>query len=259
MIPRWEILEKARTFGVPVSTIERDYAQGWLLRNLSSVNMALKGGTGIRKIFIEDYRFSDDLDFTLLDDIQAGTIETEIKQALLKTREESGINFSENLNFSKNENGFEVNVYFQVMQRGTSWTRIKIDITRHANEVIILPIQEKQIIHVYSDAFSSKIKTYLIEEIFAEKVRSLFQRTRPRDIYDVWYLSKIVNMENVRRVLPQKFSVRNVKFEINEFLSRKNDYENAWKNSLRHQLKQLPDFKEVFDDVLNLLKHDVRL
>jgi len=145
------------------------------------------------------------------------------------------------------------------MQKGTSWTRIKIDITRHANEVIILPVQEKQIIHVYSDAFSSKIKTYLIEEIFAEKVRSLFQRTRPRDIYDVWYLSRIVNMENVRRVLPQKFSVRNVKFEINEFLSRKNDYENAWKNSLRHQLKQLPDFKEVFDDVLNLLKHDVRL
>ena len=96
MIPRWEILEKARILGVPVSTIERDYAQGWLLKNLSIVNMALKGGTGIRKIFIEDYRFSDDLDFTLLDDIQADIIEADIKQALLKTREESGINFSEN-------------------------------------------------------------------------------------------------------------------------------------------------------------------
>jgi len=28
---------------------------------------ALKGGTGIRKAFLDNYRFSDDLDFTLLE------------------------------------------------------------------------------------------------------------------------------------------------------------------------------------------------
>jgi len=61
MITRREIREKAREFGVPVSTIERDYAQNWLLKPLSSVNMVLKGGTGIRKAYIGDYRFSDDL------------------------------------------------------------------------------------------------------------------------------------------------------------------------------------------------------
>ncbi|NJE13855.1 nucleotidyl transferase AbiEii/AbiGii toxin family protein [Thermococcus sp. LS2] len=34
----------------------------------------------------------------------------------------------------------------------------------------------------------SKEKSYSLEEIFAEKLRSLFQRTRPRGLYDVWYL-----------------------------------------------------------------------
>jgi predicted nucleotidyltransferase component of viral defense system len=62
MISDREIKEKARSFDLPVSTIERDYAQNWLLSSLQSFQMALKGGTGIRKVFIEHYRFSDDLD-----------------------------------------------------------------------------------------------------------------------------------------------------------------------------------------------------
>ncbi len=65
MIPINEIKEVARSFGVPPSTIERDYAQNWLLSSFGSLHMALKGGTGIRKVYIEQYRFSDDLDFTL--------------------------------------------------------------------------------------------------------------------------------------------------------------------------------------------------
>jgi len=39
--------------------VERDYAQNWLLFRLSKtfIKMALKGGTGIRKVYIENYRF----------------------------------------------------------------------------------------------------------------------------------------------------------------------------------------------------------
>ena len=65
MIPEIEFKEKARFFNLPISTIERDYAQNWLLAYLPK--MAFKGGTGIRKAYIDNYRFSDDLDFTLLE------------------------------------------------------------------------------------------------------------------------------------------------------------------------------------------------
>lgn len=73
MIPIREIKEVARLFGVPPSTIERDYAQNWLLSSFGSLQMALKGGTGIRKVYIEHYQFSDDLDFfvTLLEMISS--------------------------------------------------------------------------------------------------------------------------------------------------------------------------------------------
>jgi len=72
MIPDFEFKERARQFRVPTSTVERDYAQGWLLESLSSRFIAaLKGGTGIRKVFFENYRFSDDLDFTLFRNMRA--------------------------------------------------------------------------------------------------------------------------------------------------------------------------------------------
>ena len=52
MISEIELKEKARTFKVPVSSIERDYAQSWLLAHLPK--MAFKGGTGIRKAYIDN-------------------------------------------------------------------------------------------------------------------------------------------------------------------------------------------------------------
>ncbi len=49
MIRSQEIKEKAREYSVPVSTIERDYAQNWLLKYLYHPDIILKGGTGIKK------------------------------------------------------------------------------------------------------------------------------------------------------------------------------------------------------------------
>jgi len=67
MIPDREIEEKAMRSDVFITTIERDYAQNWLLAYLKKINMVLEGGTGIKKVYINDYRFSDDLDFTLIE------------------------------------------------------------------------------------------------------------------------------------------------------------------------------------------------
>ena len=88
----------------------------------------------------------------------------------------------------QNENGFEFSVYFQIMQRGGSRTKIKIDITNEGCEKILLPLSVRRIIHPYSDTLEAEIRVYALEEILAEKIRSLFQRTRPRDLYDVWCL-----------------------------------------------------------------------
>jgi predicted nucleotidyltransferase component of viral defense system len=84
MIAKREIREKAREYGVPESTIERDYTQNWLLKYLTEMEMALKGGTGIRKTYIGDYRFSDDLDFTMLSGVTSEKLKNTIKRAVEK-------------------------------------------------------------------------------------------------------------------------------------------------------------------------------
>ncbi len=246
MIPKNEIKQKAREYEVPESTIERDYAQNWLLMALSSLPFVLKGGTGIRKMYIGAYRFSDDLDFTLLDRIEREELKKMIENAVRVAREESGISFSEDVEFSENENGFKINVYFQIMQRGESRTRIKIDITECKNEKILLPVNTREILHPYSDNLNGTVKVYALEEIMAEKIRSLFQRTRPRDLYDIWYLWDKIDRRKVLNILPEKFRAKNVEMDIKGLESRKGDFKDAWESSLKHQLKELPDFEEVF-------------
>lgn len=250
MIPQIEIRKKAREYGVPVSTIERDYAQNWLLKFLSTRNIALKGGTGIRKIYFGDYRFSDDLDFTLLESISKEDLEKQVKEVVKRTKEESGINFEDDSRMEENENGFEINVYFQIMQSGDNKTRIKIDITKHKNEKILLSLNKKGIIHPYSDDLETKVKVYSLEEIVTEKMRSLFQRTRPRDLYDVCYLWDKIDKKKVLDIFLQKCEFKGVKIDSSDFRSRKDDFKDAWTNSLQHQLKDLPDFEEVFSSVI---------
>lgn len=126
--------------------------------------------------------------------------------------------------------------------------------TKCDNEKILLTLLIKKIIYPYSDELNAEIKVYSLEEIIAEKIRSLFQRTRPRDLYDVMCLWDKVDKKKVIQILPEKFKMKNVEIDIKDFERRKDDFKNAWESSLSHQLKKLPDFEEVFLSVLEEVK-----
>lgn len=72
MIKPGEIQKIARTAGVRDQQIEKDYILSWILQGIAmhkdfSKAIVFKGGTVLKKVYFEDYRFSEDLDFTLLD------------------------------------------------------------------------------------------------------------------------------------------------------------------------------------------------
>ena len=140
MIRSQEIKEKAREYSVPVSTIERDYAQNWLLKYLYHPDIVLKGGTGIKKAYHENYRFSDDLDFSLTHSIKDKDLFTHMNESVDKAREEVGINFQMNNDFAETKTGFRGKIYFNVIQNATGTPlSIKVDITNYDNEIILLP------------------------------------------------------------------------------------------------------------------------
>lgn len=73
MIKPSEIQSKARAVVVRDQQIEKDYILSWILQGVAkNENLAkalvFKGGTALKKAYFKDYRFSENLDFTLLND-----------------------------------------------------------------------------------------------------------------------------------------------------------------------------------------------
>ena len=71
MILPAEIQRKASSAGVRDQQIEKDYVLSWILNGIAhhqtlSHSLVFKGGTVLKKFYFRDYRFSEDLDFTLL-------------------------------------------------------------------------------------------------------------------------------------------------------------------------------------------------
>ena len=66
--------------------------------------------------------------------------------------------------------------------------RIKLDLT--TDEVVVRNPEERAVFHPYTDEPTGGIKAicYPFDEVFAEKIRALQQRLRPRDLYDVIYI-----------------------------------------------------------------------
>ena len=254
MIRSQEIKEKAREYGVPTSTIERDYAQNWLLKYLHHPDIVLKGGTGIKKIYQENYRFSDDLDFSLTHPIKDKDLFTHMNEAVDKAKEEIGINFQISSKFAKTETGFRGKIYFNIIQNATGTPlSIKVDITNYDKEIILLPTGKKKVFHFYSDELNAEIEVYSLEEIFAEKIRALIQRTRARDLYDTGMLYDLINKNKVLQILAKKFDFKGVILDISSLTKRKDDFSNAWDASLNHQLKVIPDFEIFFKKVITVI------
>jgi predicted nucleotidyltransferase component of viral defense system len=251
MIPALEIKERARESGVPPSTIERDYAQNWLLSALRSVNMVFKGGTCIRKVFIENYRFSDDLDFTLLEPIGADAIFAAVSDAIVRVREESGIPFEDDPGFRETKTGFKATARFRILNRGSaSPVKIDLDLTSPGYEEVLLPVTKRPVFHPYSDGLPASVTSYSLEEIMAEKIRSLFQRTRSRDLYDIGQLADRVDRPVVKSILSQKCDTKGVVVDTAILAGKREQFKALWQGSLGHQMKVVPDFDEAFGKML---------
>ncbi len=73
MILPKHIQQKAIKNNVRDTQIEKDYVLSWILYGISQHPLlhqclVFKGGTVLKKVYFEDYRYSEDLDFTLIDD-----------------------------------------------------------------------------------------------------------------------------------------------------------------------------------------------
>ncbi len=102
MINRTDLNERVREWGLREDVVEKDYVIGWLLWGIGShpglsTSWAFKGGTCLKKCYLETYRFSEDLDFTVLPGgiIAPEELNTALKDIFARVYDQSGTEFRE--------------------------------------------------------------------------------------------------------------------------------------------------------------------
>ncbi len=275
MISEAEIRRVAAQKEVDPMIIDLDYSLGWLLLGLTntskwSQSCVFKGGTCLRKCYFPDYRFSEDLDFTMIYFITPDDLGEWITQSAEWVADQQGPNFLsqpnrlEIVNDDYGNETYQARVYFRGSLRwGGPPRAIKLDVTRA--EIVTLPAVEKPIIHPYSDGNlfeGNHISCYSLEEIVAEKMRAIAGQRRfavSRDIYDIYQIVKFgVDMDRVYEVLPQKFVAKELdsrQFDVRLLEKRRIEYERDWNNRLNYLILQNKvDFEEAWQIILNLFK-----
>ncbi len=263
MIKPGEIQKKARAAGVRDQQIEKDYILSWIMQGVASQKelskkIVFKGGTVLKKVYFDDYRFSEDLDFTLLDDnISNQQIFDYFNEVFEYVREEANIPL-EIIDDNEHEDG-GINFYISYIGplggMGTN-KRVKVDVSR--SEKLQFEPTVLDVFLTYSDQEEHKLLCYALEEILVEKLRSIMQRMQARDFYDIWYLLEIHGFElnfyvnefitkcESKKVNPQDF--------FTKLKQRLPQYKARWQKSMKDQILDLPKFEQVEREVMRQLK-----
>lgn len=264
MISRAAIDERVREWGLREDVVEKDYVIGWVLWGIGSdPGLAdawiFKGGTCLKKCYIETYRFSEDLDFTLGTGtlVEPGAILPAVQGMLARVEREPGINLSvrpPRLDERIPGISIEGRIYYTGPRRTPAPASIKLDL--RADEKIVRPTVLKPISHSYPDELPppATVRCYGFEEVFGEKLRALGERSRPRDLYDVINLYRRAEMTPhgplIKEVLVEKCVGKGVPVTSVDLLTNSAlvpELAAQWDNMLGHQLPALPPFAEFWD------------
>ena len=97
MIGEAEIRREAARLGVEAMVVDLDYVLGCFLATLfrhpASSSLAFKGGTCLKKCYHGDYRFSEDLDFTLTRSMKHKEVERLVDDVATRAADEQEIDF----------------------------------------------------------------------------------------------------------------------------------------------------------------------
>lgn len=261
MIRRQDILDRASEWRLPPEVVEKDYVLGWLLASIArdaetSAHWVFKGGTCLKKCFFETYRFSEDLDFTLLPGARYSQSEILIvlRDIARDTAELSGLDLPQDqiAVIPHSDRLGRVTFEGRIAYRGPlaipSYPRVKFDLTQ--NEAVVAPTLLAPILHPYPDQLPKEtpVTTYSLEELLAEKTRALIDRTRPRDLYDVVLVldnaGTAISMAGLHQIFRSKCEAKGIPpptvSQVISLVEGSQELFADWDTMLARQLPDLP-------------------
>lgn len=248
MLSLAELKRTASREGVPAAIVEKDYALlialGAIADSPLSTHLVFKGGTAIRMAYFKEARFSEDLDFTVLDFSKDKVLEA-LGRALSDKITE-GVSFQKPVE-EKTAAGLKVSLKYSGPLSHPQ--RILFDFNFRDN-LVSAPVK-KELLNNYGIKHS--INVLSLEELFAEKIHALGSRAAPRDLYDVWFLfgkGVVLDKGAVRR----KFAYYNEKFDLHKVELMLPKTQKDWHNDLRQIMPKVPQADKISKEVLDELR-----
>ena len=177
MISRSHFTRIADEHEVDAKTVERDYVLTHVLAAIGThtadQGLVFKGGTALRLCYFEDYRYSADLDFSLLAGTEPEAALKSVAQALASLADQIALRY-----LALAEDGKGIEYEGPLGKR----RRMKLDI---ATDELVEDTAVRTLLRRYPDQSEAQIIVYTLGEIAAEKLRCVIQRLQARDLFDL--------------------------------------------------------------------------
>ncbi len=259
MISRSELQRLAKREKVALGVLEKDYVLTEVLKALAQVpslrrSLVFKGGTALRRVYFADWRYSEDLDFTVKHDMKKEELRQALDEWYLQVEQTSQIRLTTRM--LHKPNGYaRVRTQFigPLAYPGMIFMDLSFD------EPLCLDPDWRKVLAEPFPSEGQKVLAYPLEELLAEKIRSLLERGKSRDYYDVWRLlkeqSSILNFNLFGTVLLKKFAHKGlIVSSINDFLPKDTSMlKRYWERDLEQQIILLPSLAEVIEELRDML------
>ena len=241
MSNRAQITQHAARDGVPAPTVERDYVLAHVIAALGALEdghgLVFKGGTALRLCYFKDYRYSADLDFSVVE----GDLET--AYATIETALTVVTAAIEVLYLTDDEPK-------RIAYQGPLGRQryLKLDI---ADDELVLNVDTIHLLSRWLDLPEmTAVPVYPLAEITGEKLRCVMQRMQCRDLYNLWRLFEDAGVDprDAAEIFIPKTEHRHLdpgRFKAS-YEARLQQYRSRWTNELEiHVPGEVPHFERV--------------
>lgn len=241
------ITKLASKDGVDARVVERDYVLAHIVALISSNDaekrLIFKGGTSLRLLHFDDYRYSADLDYSIIKGSEAEAM-TVVRSALTKGPRPAAIK-----QLSLTEASDRI-VY--VGPLGAE-RMIKFDL---ADDELVINTETRPLIKRWPDIPDISIAAYTTLEITAEKLRCVLQRLQCRDFLDLGLLLDGSDLTAAVELFRRKALHKGLDPATfaEKFEKRVQSYKARWERELGEYLGEVPHFDEVERNIRRSLR-----
>ncbi|MGA3123469.1 MAG: nucleotidyl transferase AbiEii/AbiGii toxin family protein [Polyangiaceae bacterium] len=244
MTSKGQITKIASKDGVDARVVERDYVLVHVVALISEQDadrtLVFKGGTSLRLLHFTEYRYSADLDYSVINGGKENA--RNLIKAALARKPPDTISALELVEDS----------ILYVGPLGAPRT-IKLDL---ADDELVVNTEQRALLPRWADTPACNVTAYTKLEITSEKLRCVLQRRQCRDFLDLDLLLGEQDLAAAADLFRKKAAHRKLDPATfaEKFEKRVEDYGSHWEDELSQYLGEVPHFDAVERNVRRQLR-----